>query len=45
MTRFQKLFISADTPVFKLHFWGYFGLFFAILGDFGREKPFSTTIS
>ena len=37
----QKPFISADTPVFTRHFWA----IWAILGDFGRHNPFSTTVS
>jgi len=36
MTRFQKLFNSADMPVFKRHFWGYFGVFWEILG--GKKR-------
>jgi len=42
ITRFQKLFISADTPVFKPNSLGYFGRFWEILRENNR---FSTTIS
>jgi hypothetical protein len=41
--RFLKLFISADRPAFKRHFWAILGKFrrlCEILGDFGLKKRF-----